>query len=201
MYTLGGTYNETVAFIQGYSSRNKTPISDRTFDRFVCLKNSFPTNYLWSYVIKECSENDNAAISLIEETILEFIDLKSKMTEEELVQYATDFYKNEDDEAEKTFRIFDKALLTGDREVIQSLIIENKEAEVLWSDSYPEDIALQLNEISSNQPIKRIPISEDGSKVKMIAQGWPIAIEMCLINGDWKINPEGIIELRKTERH
>jgi len=55
MYTLGGSYNETSAFIAGYSAGNDSPINNRIFDRFVCLKNSFPSNYTWTYVIKECS--------------------------------------------------------------------------------------------------------------------------------------------------
>ncbi len=200
MYTLGGTYNETVAFVQGYSSGIKTPISDKTFDRFVCLKNSFPTNYVWSYVIKECSKDDNEAISLMENTILEFISLKKTMTEEELLQVAIENNKSEEGEAEKVFREFDRALFQGNKEIIKSLIIENNEAKVLWSGSYPKDVGIKLNEISSNQPIKNIPLSEDGSKVKIIAQGWSFAIEMQLINGNWKINADNIIELRKRNK-
>ena len=200
MYTFGGTYNETAAFIQGYSLGNQTPISDRTFNQFVCLKYSFPTNYFWTYVIKECAKDDKEAISLMGKTILEFIDLKSTMTEEELLEHAVDSSKSEEGEAEKIFRIFDKALLTGDRKVIESLIIENKDAEVLWAKAYPKIVALKLNEISEAQPIKSIPVSEDGKTVKIITQGWPFPILMNFINGEWKVNAEKIIELRKANK-
>ncbi len=94
MYTLGGTYIETAAFITGFSSASDSPINDRIFDRFVCLKNSFPTNYIWSYVIKECSTNDNEAIALMMNTILEFIELKNTMTEDEIMRYAIEFSNN-----------------------------------------------------------------------------------------------------------
>ena len=200
MYTLGGTFNETAAFIMGYSSGKLTPISDRTFGRFVCLKHSFPTNYVWTYVIKECAKDDDEAISLMEKTIIEYITLKKTMTDEEIIQHVMKSSVIEEGEAEKTFRTFDQALLTGDKETIQSLITECNGAEILWSGSYPKDVATKLNEISSNQPIKRIPISEDGNRIKIIAQGWPFAIEMSLVNGDWKVNPDKIIELRKTNK-
>ncbi|CAM1340933.1 conserved hypothetical protein [Tenacibaculum amylolyticum] len=200
MFTLGGTFNEIAAFIMGYSSGNTTPISDRTFDQFVCLKNSFPTNYVWTYVIKESTKDDDEAISLMEKTIIEFITLKKTMTDEELFQHVMKNSLVEEGEAERIFRAFDQALLTGDKETIESLITECNGAEILWSDSYPKDVAAKLNEISSNQPIKRIPISEDGDRIKIIAQGWPFGIEMRLVNGCWKVNPDKIVELRKTNK-
>tara|TARA_R110002050_G_C8742987_1_gene498258 strand:+ start:62 stop:736 length:675 start_codon:yes stop_codon:yes gene_type:complete len=200
MYTLGGTFNETAAFIMGYSSGNTTPISDRVFGQFVCLKNSFPTNYVWTYVIKECTKDDDEAISLMEKTIIEFITLKKTMTDDELIQRVIESSVIEEGETEKIFRTFEQALLAGDKETIQSLIIECNGAEILWSGSYPKDVATKLSEISSNQPIRQIPISEDGNRIKIIAQGWPFAIEMSLVDGDWKVNPEKIIELRKSKK-
>ncbi|MBX3163678.1 MAG: hypothetical protein KF900_04310 [Bacteroidetes bacterium] len=200
MYTLGGTYNETAAFVVGFSAGSVSPINDRSFDSFVCLKNSFPTNYVWTYVIKKCAKDDNEAILLMQNTILEFIELKDKMTEEELMRFAIESSKSEEGEAGKTFRKFDSALLTGDKEVIQSLIIESKGAEILWSGYYPEDVALKLNEISSRQPIKQIPISEDGNKVEIISQGLPFPVEMNFINGKWRINAEKIIALRMSNK-
>jgi len=182
MYTLGGTYNETAAYITGFSAGTDSPINNRTFGSFVCLQNSFPTNYVWTYVIKECAKDDNEAISLMMTTILEFIELKNKMTEEELMRFAIESSKSEEGEAERVFRTFDSALLTGNKEIIQSLIIENQHADILWAGAYPKDVALKLNEISSTQPLKRIPISDDGSKVKIISSGWPFPIDMNLIN-------------------
>ncbi len=200
MYTLGGTYNEIAAYIMGFSDGNMTPIADRAFNRFVCLKNSFPSKYVWAHVIKECTKDDKEAISLMKGTILEFIELKKTMGEQDLMQFACESSKSEESEAEKVFRKFESALLAGDKELIQSLIMENKDAAVLWAGSYPENVAWKLNEISSSQPIKSIPISEDGNKVKIIAFAWPFPIEMNLINGEWRVNAENIIALRMSNK-
>ena len=196
MYTLGGTYNETAAYITGFSAGTDSPINDRTFDRFVCLKNSFPTNYVWEYVIKECAKEDNEAISLMMNTILEFHELKNTMTEEELMRFAIEKSKSDEGEVERLFREFDSALLKGDKAIIESLILENENAKILWEGEYPEDVALKLAEISSSQPLKNIPVSEDGNKIKIIASGWPFPIEMYFINGEWRINADNIIALR-----
>lgn len=200
MYTLCGTYNETAAYITGFSAGTNSPINNRTFDSFVCLKNSFPTNYVWTYVIKECAKDDNEAISLMMNTILEFIELKNTMTDEELMRFALDSSKYEEGEAEKVFRKFDSALLTGDKEIIQTLILENENSEILWTGSYPHDVALKLGDISLSQPLKKIPVSKDGDKVKIIASGWSFPIEMKLINGEWRINADNIISLRMNNK-
>lgn len=200
MYTIGGTYNETAAYITGFSAGTDSPINDRTFDRFVCLKNSFPTNYVWTYVIKECTKDDNEAISLMMNTILEFIELKNTMTEEALMLFAIEKSKSDEGEVERAFRKFDSALLKGDKAIIESLILENENAEILWAGKYPEDVAVKLDEISSSQPLKKIPVSEDGNKVKIIASGWPFPIEMNFINGEWRINADNIIALRMKNK-
>lgn len=200
LYTLGGTYIETAAYISGFSAGTESPINDRTFDRFVCLKNSFSTNYAWPYVFKECAEDDNEAISLMMNTILEFIELKNTMTEDELLRFAIENSKSDEGEAERVFRKFDSALLKGDKAIIESLILENENAEILWAGEYPEDVAVKLNEISSSQPLKKIQVSEDGNKVKIIAGGWPFPIEMNFINGEWRINADNIITLRMQNK-
>jgi hypothetical protein len=200
MYTLGGTYNETAAYITGFSAGIDSLINDRTFDRFVCLKNSFPTNYVWTYVIKECAKNDNEAISQMMNTILEFIELKNTMTEEELMRFAIEKSKSDEGEVERIFRKFDSALLKGDKAIIESLIIENENAEILWTGEYPKDVAVKLDEIASSQPLKKILVSEDGNKVQIIASGWPFPIEMNFINGEWRINADNIIALRMKNK-
>lgn len=177
---------------------NETPISNKVFNSFVCLKYSFPTNYVWTYVIKECAKDDNEAILILKDTILEFVELKKTMNEEELIQFVIENAESKEGEAEKEFRKFDNALLFGDKEAIQSLSMECEGAEILWSGFYPKDVALKLREISLNEPIKRIPISEDGNKVKIIASGWPFAIEMELINGKWRIDANDIIAMWRS---
>ncbi len=196
MYCLGKSFNEVSAFINGYTSAKQTPISGTDFHRFVCLKNSFPTNYVWTYVIKSCTKNDEEAISIMEKTILEFCELKNQMNEDELMKFAIDKAKTNEGEPEKIFREFDKALLNGDKEVIQSLILDNEKAELLWIGKYPKSVAEQLSELSDGQSIKRIYESENRQNIKILTSGWPFPIEMVLKNGEWKINADKIIELR-----
>ncbi len=200
MYTLGGTYNETAAYISGLSAGTDAPINDRNFDRFVCLKNAFPTNYVWTHVIKECSKDDDEAIALMMITILEFIELKKTMTEEEIMRFAFEKSKSDEGEVEKLFRKFDRALLIGDKAIIESLILANENAEILWAGEYPQDVAVKLEEISSNQPLKKIPVSEDGTKIKIIASGWPFPIGMYFLNGEWRIDADNIIALRMKNK-
>lgn len=194
MYT-GGSVKETLAFIDGYRFGNITPISGRTFDRFVCVRNSFPDNYVWTFVIQTCANDDSDAFKLIQDIILEYVQLKEKMPEDELMQFAANQVKEEGD-AEKVFRKFDLALLTGKKEIIKPLIKNHINASILWQESYPSDVAGKMEEFSINQPIKCISVSEDGNTVHIIAQGWPFPIEMKIENGKWKINAEKIIELR-----
>ena len=196
MYCLGGSFNEVSAFINGYSSAKKTPISGTDFHQFVCLKNSFPSNYVWTYVIKTCAKNDEEAITIMKDTILEFCELKNRMNKDEIMQLATDNAKMKEGEPEKIFRKFDNALLRGDKEVIQSLIVDNEKVDLLWIGKYPESVAEQLSNLSDNQPIKRIKESEDGNSVEIIASGWPFSIELILKNDEWKVNADKIIELR-----
>ncbi|WP_405569031.1 hypothetical protein [Winogradskyella sp. Asnod2-B02-A] len=196
MYCLESTFNEISAFINGYSFAKKTPISGTDFHRFVCLKNSFPTNYIWTYVIKACAKNDEEAISLMKNTILEFCELKNRMNEDEIMQFAIDNAKTKEGEPEKVFREFDNALLKGDKKVIQSLIVDNEKADLLWIGKYPKSVAEQLSDLSDGQSIKRIYESENGQNIKILTSGWPFPIEMILENGEWKVNADKIIELR-----
>lgn len=196
MYCLGDTFNEIFAFINGYSTAKETPISGTDFHRFVCLKNSFPTNYIWSYVIKSCAKNDEDAVSNMRSTILEFCELKKRMTEDELMQFAINNAETKEGEPEKIFRKFDNALLKGDKKVIQSLIIDNEKADLLWIKKYPKSVAKKLSDLSDGQSIKRIYESENGQTIKILASGWPFPIEMILENGEWKVNTDKIIELR-----
>jgi len=199
MYT-GGSAKETLAFIDGYRFGNSTPISGRSFDQYVCIRNSFPSNYVWTYVIQTCATDDNDAFRLIKKLIAEFVNLKENKSEDEIMHFAASQIKKKEGKAEKVFREFDRALLTGKKELIEPLIEKHKNASILWKESYPTDVADKLNEISSDQPIKCIPISGDGNKVNIITEGWPFPIEMNIVDGEWKINAEKIIELRSKNK-
>ncbi len=193
-----GSFDETAAFIQGYAFGSATPISDRVFDRFVCVKNSFPSNYVWSIVIKLCTKSDVEAIQLTKKTILEFVELREKMSDDELIQFAIDSVELESVEvceSIQVFKVFDKALLYGDKKILEPIVKANKNAEILWQGKYPKDVAISLEDLSKNQPVKKIFESEDGKQIKLIAHGWPFSIEMNFIDGNWKVNADDIIEM------
>jgi hypothetical protein len=199
MFTLCGTYNEIVAYISGYTDSNKTPLSKsnwKIFNKYVCLKLSFPTNYVSFYAIKASTNNENDAIELLETIILEFIELRKKMTERDLYNHAIANNTYKEELPEKIFRQFNNALLNGNKEDIINLITENENSEILWVGKYPADVAKMLLEISNNQPIRRIYKSENGNQLKLLTTDFPFPIEMNFINGNWKINANDIIEIR-----
>jgi len=204
MWTPKGTFDEVYSLILGYSmGKDDTPISGndwKVFNKYVCIKYGFPTKYVANYVFENCVENDEEAIQLLEKTILEFGDLKQRMTNEEIFEYAVSNFKHEEGEPERIFRIFDKALLEGDEKTIKSLIEEHEHQSILWKGAYPEDVAISLDQISSGQPIKRIYESEDKTKVKLITADFPFPIEMNYKNGNWKIDATKIIELCGAKR-
>lgn len=197
MYTLRGTFNEVVAYIMGYSQGSNSPIEGFLFGRYVCLKHSFPFNYHWSGVLRSTTPDDEKAIALLQATILEFLDLKQTKTEEEILQFALDnAVVQEESEAVQVFRQFDRALLTGDKALIQSLIINSEEeAAVLWRGAYPADVAEQLQEMTDDSPINCTPVDQDGKVVQILASGWPFCIEMLHTEEGWKVDAAPIIHL------
>ncbi|WNJ17895.1 hypothetical protein [Pontibacter sp. G13] len=186
-----------MAFIDGYRFGNASPISGRLFDRFVCIRHSFPSNYSWSYVIQSCSKDDSEAFKMIEDTITEFVQLKEKLSDDEIMEFVAS-QMEEEGEAEKAFREFERALLVGTEELIKPLVEDHKDASILWKGAYSSEISTKLESVSSSHPVKCIPILEEPNKVNIIAQGWPFPIEMNFANGRWMINAEKIIEFRKT---
>jgi hypothetical protein len=203
----GGSVKEMLSYIEDYKLRNVTPISGRVFDRYLCIRNSFPENYVWTYVISECPKNEEDAIRMIEENIMDFLQLKERMSDDELIQYAREQLTQnareqliEEGEPEKVFRQFDIALLLADESLIRELIEEHLDAKILWAKPYPREVLFQLCEIAARNRIKSLPISEDGNRVKIIAAGWPFPIEMSFRDGRWKINAEKIIQLRLANK-
>jgi len=194
MYTRGSVI-ETIAFIDGYRFGNITPISGRIFDRFVCARNAFPSNYVWGYVITACAADDKDGHRLIEENILEFLALRENMSDDQIIEYAAGQIR-EEGEAEEAFREFDQALLLGDESAIRPLILAHENAHVLWQGAYPNDVGDALSELSLSEPLRCIPLTGDGKRVKIIAAGWPFPIEMEYVDDTWKVNALPIIEMR-----
>jgi hypothetical protein len=195
----GGSIKETLKYIDDHRLENVTPISGRVFDRYICIRNAFPENYVWTYVISTCSKNEKDAMRMIEENIMDFLQLKEGMSDDELIQHARE-QLIEEGEPEKVFRRFDVALLMAHESLIRELIEEHQDAKILWAKPYPREVVFQLCEIAARNRIKSLPVSEDGNHVKIIAAGWPFPIEMSFRDGKWKINAEKIIQLRLANK-
>lgn len=193
MYCLEGTFSEISAFINGYCSAKKTPISGRDFDRFVCLQNSFRTNISWESVIKKSTKNDKEALLVAKNTILNFIKLKSKLSKHKLMQHAMSIANINEDEAEKTFRKFDNAFFNGENKIIEELIIDKGKVEVLLSKEHPDtSFVKQFNELP-NKMLQRSYESENGKKIKILVSDWSFSVEMVLKKSKWKVNATNLI--------
>lgn len=203
MYVPKGTFSGVYSLIMGYTmGKEDTPLSGenwKTFNNYGCIKFGFPTKYVVSYVFESCSENDEESIKLFLETVNEFIELQNKMTPDEILEYASKTFRHEEGEPEKVFRIFGKALLNGDEQVIRPLIEEHENQNVLWKGTYPEDVGKLLNQISESQPIKRIYESEDKTKVKLLTADFPFPFEMNFKDGNWEIDASPLINLRMIQ--
>lgn len=204
MFTPKGTFNEVYSLILGYTiGRENTILSGenwRFFNKFGCVKFGFPTKYVLSYVIESCTKNDEEAIKLLEELINEFSELNKQMTMEEVINYAETTFKYEEGEPEKIYRIFNEALLNGNKQIIKPLIEEHEHQNILWKGSYPKDVGKLLNQISKNQPIRKIYESDDKNKIRLISVDLPFPIEMNFKDGNWKIDATKLIELRLSQQ-
>lgn len=205
MWVLKGTFQGVYSLIMGYTiGHGDTPLSGknwRTFNYYGCLKLGFPTKFVLSYVIESCSNNDEEAIKLFEETINEFAELQKKMTSEEIIEYAKATFTYEEGEPEKILRIFEKALLKGNEQTIKLLIDEHENQSVLWQGKYPEDVGILLNQISQGQPVKRIYESKDKTKVKLLTANYPFSFELNFKDGNWKIDASQLIALRMSQKN
>ena len=197
MYCGKSSFESISAYINGYISAKKTPISGIDFDQFVCLKNSIPAGVLWSVVIENCTTNDKQAIATTKSTIIEFINLKNKLSKNELMQYAIDFANINEAEPEKTLRKFDNAFSKKDIETLEHLIIDKQKTEDLLKGEYPDTFFIERLTRSDlyNKSIKRIYESENGRKIEFLISGWSFPVEIVFKKSKWKINASRIIEL------
>lgn len=200
MYTLSGSFKEVAACISGYEHATSHKLfgapNTLTFSGFVCRKLSFPRNYFWTAVIQSATKSDEEAIAKTASLITEFLDLKTAYSNDEIIAFALrTAEKPTNGEPEKIYRLLSQAILRGDQKVIEPLIQAHERAAVLWRGAYSSGVVEQLEATSNEQPIRRIYESEDGGKVRLLTAGLPFQMEVDLINGEWKVNAEPIIDL------
>lgn len=201
MYITGNEpFYGVAAYLRGYAEGSRdTPISDarnRAFNDVVCATYRFPNNYVWEYVIRTCSRTENEALESLRSLLTEFARRTRTEPYEKLIEEArakvVDYHEGE---PEQTWRRFSLALLRGEREEIEPLIMPHSEAAILWQAAYPEDVAELLDEIAESYPVTRISGDEaDGHVIIMTADFGPMHLKR---NGEtWQVDASEIIRIR-----
>ena len=205
MYVCGGSFYEVCAYLTGYAAASPDcPLSDdgyAAFSRFVCRHFRFPDNYVWPYVLKCCSKDDDDAIERLRVLLLEFCDKRKTLSHEEIIQSVTpETIEAGDGEPEQTLRRLLAALLRGNRREIEPLIQQHEDASILWEGAYPADVADQLDDIARSYSIGRIPTASNAEEVRLITASFPFPITVKQIDGQWKVDAANIVKIRKELR-
>ena len=204
-YTLKGSYNEAIAFINGYLIGNPdAPLSGKSwkyFNRYVCFKFSENSDGWWCEALKKGCPTDEFALELVEKTIREFLTLQEQVSEDEWEMFISEGNALTLSEAEVTFRKFEQALLQGDVMTAHEVMESHPEADILWKGAeslvFSEDH--ELMNLSVVQPVKTIHESEDGNVVKLLTAGWPFPIKVTLQEDGWKVDAHDIITHQKNQ--
>jgi hypothetical protein len=198
MCTIGGTFEEVAAYVFGYvfgaCGGYHEDESYEAFQRFVCAKFRFPSNYVWAFVIRECQSKDEDAIECLRSLVSEFATKSKSIPFSEIVEDAhANAVTFEEGEPEKVWRRFAHALLSGNRDTIEPLILEHPDAWILWEGKCPEDVAELLDEIAESYPVTRIAGREEDGEVTIITHDFgPMKIR--LLNGSWRVDAAKVIE-------
>ncbi|MGO8690562.1 MAG: hypothetical protein ACLQLG_13145 [Thermoguttaceae bacterium] len=202
MYVYGGSFYEVCAYITGYAEASPDcPLSGegwKAFNHFVCAACKFPSKYCWSYVLKQCSHDDDEATVRLQNLLAEFAERTKTESYEHIVQEMMSRARSQEEgEPEKTWRRFSRAIHRGSRDEIESLIQAHPDAEVLWSGTYPDDVATLLDQIEESYLVSQISGSENEGEVTIITPDFgPVAMK--LIRGSWRIDATKVIDCRKA---
>ena len=198
MYVCGGSFYEVCAYLAGYAQASSNcPLSGDAwlaFNGFVCADLRFPQKYVWPYVLKLASRDDDEAVERLLGLLIEFAERTKTQSHEEIVQQAMSRARShEEGEPEKTWRRFTRGLHRGKRDQIEPLIQPHPHAEVLWSTANPDDEALLLDQIAESYLVSQISGSVEKGHVTIITDFGPIALTL---TGDgWRVDASEIIEI------
>jgi hypothetical protein len=202
MYVCGGSFYEICAYISGYAEASPDcPLSGdgwNAFNEFVCAAYRFPKNYVWPYVLKHCSRDDDEATARLQSLLVEFAKRSMTESHDDIVQdMISRACIRKEGVPEKAWRRFSRALLRGKKDEIEPLIQAHPDAEVLWAGAYPNDVASLLDQIDESYSVSQISGSEEDGEVTIITPDFgPMTLR--LIGGDWRIDATKIIECRKA---
>ena len=169
--------------------------------QYLCLRQlPIPANYIWPYVLKQCSRDDDEATARLQSLLMDFAEqTRSRRYEEILQDVAERAGGDEEGEPVRAWRRFSRAIHRGRREEIGPLIQEHPDSEVLWCEACPDDVAPLLDEIQESYMISPISGSEEAGEVTLITPDFgPVGVK--LVGGSWRIDVSKIIDCWKTNR-
>lgn len=161
----------------------------------------FPNNYVWPYVLKECSCDDDEATERLRSLLVEYTERMKTESPSEIVQdMMARASSQEEGEPEKVWRRFSRAIYRGRREEIEPLILRHPDAEILWEGAYPGDVGPLLEEIADAYCVTRVSGSAEEGKVMIITPDFgPMPVQH--VDGCWRIDATKIINCWKANRN
>ena len=204
MYVFGGTFYEVCAYLTGFAhASNDCPLSGdgwAAFNRVICETFGFPTRYAWPAVLKQCSRDDDEATARLQELLTDFAKKTKTQSHDEIIRdVASRSSGHEESEPVKAWRRFSRAIHRARKEEIEPLIQEHPDADVLWSATYPDDVAALLDQIQESYSIRPISGSEADGEVTIITPDFgPVGVKR--VGGSWRIDASKIIECWKANR-
>ncbi len=205
MYVCGGSFYEVCAYLTGYAQASSdSPLSGDgwgLFNDIVCAACKFPSNYVWPYVLKECSRDDDEATERLRSLLVEYTERSKTESPGEIMQdVMARASSQEEGEPEKAWRRFSRALYRGRREEIEPLILGHPDAEILWEGAYPDDVVPLLDEIAEAYSVSQVSGSEEDGNVMIITPDFgPMPVQ--LVEGSWRIDARKIINCWKANRN
>jgi len=205
MYVCDGSFLEVSAYLSGFAhASTNCPLSNdgwKAFSRYVARHFGFPENYIWPYVLKSCSRDDDEATDRLLSLLVQFSNSARTHSYEEILESIQPRVVPEDAEPEQTMRQLLAALLAGSRSEIEPLIMDHPDAEILWQGAYPAEVAVQLSHISNSNRIGRVSDHAADGQVKLITADFPFPITVKKFGQQWKVDAAEIIAIRKrTQR-
>jgi hypothetical protein len=131
---------------------------------------------------------------------MDFTEKIKTMTHEEIVREAMSGARvHQESEPVKVWRRFSRAIHQGKREEIEPLVLDHCNAEVLWSATYPADVAELLDQIQESYVVSVISGSEVDGEVTIITPDFgPVKVKN--IGGSWRIDASKIIDCWMARR-
>jgi hypothetical protein len=90
------------------------------------------------------------------------------------------------------------ANLRGSENEIRRLIVDHRDAHLLWDGAYPPDVAALLAQQYEGMDIVRIEEAPD--RVLLQSSASPIPLAVVKIAGEWRVDASPIIEFRKRAK-